>query len=93
MKKQTETKAILQRKLKEAIASQVHVYHFADLALDKLSTDNLTGSGVVLELTVLGGRKGIEPTLIRDGLSKETIKAIQNGLKRSYDLATMFKPK
>ena len=93
MKKQTETKAILQRKLKEAVASQIHVYHFADLALDKLSTDNLAGSGVILELTVLGGRAGIEPTLIRDGLSKETIKAIQNDLKRSYDLATMFKPR
>ena len=93
MKKQIETKAILQMKLKEAIASQVHVYHFADLALNKLSTDNLTGSGVILELTVLGGKTGIEPTLIRDGLSKETIKAIQNDLKRSYDLATMFKPR
>ena len=80
-------------KLKEAIASQVHVYHFADLALNKLSTDNLVGSGVILELTVLGGKTGIEPIFIRDGLSKETIKAIQSDLKRSYDLATMFKPR
>lgn len=93
MKKQTETKTILQRKLKEAIASQIHIYHSADLALDKLSTDNLAGSGVILELTVLGGRTGIEPTLIRDGLSKQTIEAIRNDLKRSYDLATMFKPR
>ena len=93
MKKQAETKDTLQRKLKEAIASQIHIYHFADLALNKLSTDNLAGSGVILELTVLGGRTGIEPTLIRDGLSKETIKAIQNDLKRSYDLAAMFKPR
>lgn len=93
MKKQIETKVILQRKLKEAIASQVHVYHFADIALNKLSTDNLAGSGVILEITVLGGRTGIEPTLIRDGLSKETIEAIRADLKRSYDIATIFKPR
>jgi len=35
----------------------------------------------------------MEPTLIRDGLSPETIAAIKADLKRSYDLAIQFKPK
>ena len=74
MKKQIETKAILQRKLKEAIASQVHVYHFADLALNKLSTDNLAGSGIILELTVLGGRSCIPPATNKE----EVIWLMQN---------------
>jgi len=51
------------------------------------------GSEVIITMTVLGGRPGMEPTLIRDGLSPETIAAIKADLKRSYDLAIQFKPK
>lgn len=93
--KQTKDARILEleRKLGEALAGQVHQYHFAGSCLDKASTDHLTGSGVVLTLTVLGGRKICEPVLIRDGLSKETITALKADLVRSFELATLFKPK
>jgi hypothetical protein len=92
-KNQVETKETLRRKLNESLATQIHVYHFADKEIEKLSIDNLIGSGVILQLTVLGGRQGITPVLIRDGLSKETIRCIKADLVRSYNEATLFKPK
>lgn len=93
--KQTKAQRIaeLERKLGEALAGQIHVYHFADAELSKASTDKLMGSGVVLTLTVLGGREVCKPVLIRDGLSAETINALRADFARSYTLATMFKPK
>lgn len=91
-KKVKLTRADLERKLVEALAEQVHVYHFADRGIDKASTDHLMGSGVVMTLTVLGGREIFNPVMFRNGLSKETIAAIKADLKRSYDDATAFKP-
>ena len=49
-------------------------------------------SGVILELTALGGKEIIPPVMIRDGLSQATIKAIQNDLCRSFELATLVNP-
>jgi hypothetical protein len=85
--------ATLERQAKENLSGQVHNYHFADSALNKAGTDSLIGSGVILELTVLGGRKICSPVLIRDGLSAELIAALRADLVRSYELATMYKPK
>lgn len=95
MKKEkvVETKSDLSRKLKEALAGQAYVYHYAQLEVENLSIEKLIGSGVVLEITTLGGRVGVKPVLIRDGLSEETINAIKTDLKRSYDLAIAPKPK
>ena len=50
-------------------------------------------SGVVLTLTVLGGRKLFEPVLIRDGLSEALITTLRADLARSYLLAVQQKPK
>lgn len=83
----------LERRLQEAIAGQAHTYYFADTSLDKASAKHLTASGVVITLTVLGGRKICEPVLIRDGLSNETIAALKADIVRSYQLATLYKPK
>lgn len=93
--KQTKQARIaeLERKLAEAMAGQAHVYHFASATMDKASTNHLMASGVILTLTVLGGRQVFEPVLIRDGLSPETIAAIKADMLRSYDLAVMHKPK
>ena len=85
--------ADLQRQLREALAGQVHTYHFADVGLDKASAKHLMASGVVITLTVLGGRDLIPPTLIRDGLSDELISALREDIRRSYMNATAFKPK
>lgn len=93
--KQTKAERIaeLERKLREAEASQSYVYHFADATVDKASTKHLMASGVIITLTVLGGREIFEPVLIRDGLSQETITALKADFVRSYELASLFKPK
>lgn len=85
--------ATLERKLVEALAGQAHLYHFSERELGKANVKQLMGSGVVITLTVLGGRELISPTLIRDGLSDELIAALRADFVRSYDLATLFKPK
>ncbi len=84
--------AELERKLQEALAGQAHVYYFADKALDKASPKHLIGSGVVLTLSVLGGRELFSPVLLRDGLSEPLIQALRADLAASYVLATRFKP-
>ena len=85
--------ATLERELKEALAGQIHNYSHADKGLDKASTDHLMASGVILTLTVLGGRELVPPVMIRDGLSHELIAALRADLLRSYELANLFKPK
>lgn len=93
--KQTKAQRIteLERQLSEALAGQSHVYHFAQVGLAKAGRSHLLGSGVILTLTVLGGRKICEPVLIRDGLSPETIDALNMDMVRSYESAIEFKPK
>jgi hypothetical protein len=54
---------------------------------------NLAASAAILEIRALGGRVIVNPVAIRDGLSPETIAAIQNDLRRSYALATISQPK
>lgn len=93
--KQTKSQRIaeLERQLMEIQAASVHNYHFTDVGLGKAGTKSLMGSGVIITLTALSGVKLVEPTLIRDGLSDETIKALRDDLVRSYQLATLFKPR
>lgn len=91
-KKPKPTKAELQRKIVELESQLVHTYHFADAYLHKAGS-GLLGSGVMLQLTALGGNKIVEPVMIKDGLSDETIAAIRKDLARSYELAIRFKPK
>ena len=90
--KKTDRIAKLTRERDEALAGQVHTYHFASYALNKLSTYHLATSGLILSITVLGGREPFDPVMIRDGLSKETIAALKADLVRSYNLAIAFKP-
>jgi len=52
----------------------------------------MMASGVVLQLTALGGRELIPPVVIRDGLWPETIAALQEDLRRSFEIATMVNP-
>ena len=90
--KKTDRIAKLTRERDEALAGQVHTYHFASYALNKLSTDHLAASGLILSITALGGKEPFDPVMIRDGLSKETIAALKADLVRSYNLAIAFKP-
>lgn len=92
MSKKQQTIIELERKLKETQAQLAHVYHFASANLHKASTEHLMGSGVVLTLTVLGGRVICEPVMIRNGLSVETVNALKADMVRSYEDAIVFKP-
>lgn len=82
----------LEQKLEEAKAHHVYRYYFASKALDRLSTDKFVGSGVVLSLTLIGGKELFEPVMICNGLSKETIAALKADLVRSFNYATELKP-
>lgn len=81
----------LKQKLKEVEAQLIHVYHFADVYLDKAG--NFGGSGVMVELTALGGKGVTPPFVIRGGLSRETIEALRGDIRRSYIEAVEFKPR
>lgn len=84
--------AELERKLFEAEAAQIHSHHFASVRMDKLVTDKMMGSGVIMSFTTLGGGTTIGPVMIYNGLSKETIEAIKADLVRSYKYAIELKP-
>lgn len=91
-KAKTKTRADLLRENLELRAQLAHVYHFADATIGKAG-DSLMGSGVLLQLHALGGRELINPVVIRDGLSADTIEALRRDFARSYAGATAFKPK
>lgn len=79
------------RKILELESQLVHRYYCANEEISKASTNKMMGSGVLLQLTALGGGEIINPVMIKDGLSFATIEAIKADLKRSYDLTVMFK--
>lgn len=87
------TRAQLLRDVLELESQLAHRYHFADSELHKAGTGPRMGSGVLLQLSAVGGKDIINPVMIKDGLSDATIAAIRADLQRSYDLAVMFKPK
>ena len=93
--KQTKSQRIaeLERKLVEVQAQHAYIYKVAVEGIKKAGTDRLMASGVVLTLTALGGREVCPPVLIRDGLSEDTIRALVGDMIRSFDLATLHKPK
>lgn len=52
----------------------------------------LHGSAAVLTITGLGGRVIVPPVAIRDGISPATVDALQDDLRRSFELATLVNP-
>ena len=82
----------MSHKAKELEAQMAHKYYYAHAQIDKVSTDRLMASGVMLELTFLGGEQAIPPVVVKDGLSNETIEAIKKDLRRSFHRAIEFKP-
>jgi len=92
MKTAKPTKALLQARIKDLDAQLASSAHFLDIELEKACVSSLAGSGVVLELRLLGGKTLGVPCFIRDGLSKETIASLRRDLATTYELATVFKP-
>ena len=68
------------------------MYAFASQQISGAGTEKRMASGVLLQLTGIGGKEIIPPVMIKDGLSGETIDAIKKDLVRSYNLATTFEP-
>lgn len=79
----------LQREVMELKAQRATAYTCASTAIEKAGVKHKMASGVLLQLTAVGGAEIIPPVMIRDGLSVETIDAIRADLKRSLDLATL----
>lgn len=90
-KNKQPTVADLKRKILELEGSIASSYYYAHGEVAKASTDHMMASGVVVSITALGGRQVMRPVVIRDGLSPETVAAIQRDLQRSYEQATQFK--
>lgn len=82
--------AALERKLFEAKAQYASTLGAAFDAIPKAA--EFMGSGVVLEISAIGGKSIIPAVMIRDGLSQATVKAIQNDLRRSFELTTLVNP-
>jgi len=73
-------------------ASLIHNYFFAGEKLIKLNKDRMMGSGVILSIADLNGKLIVEPIMIKDGLSKESINSLLDDFQYSYNKATEFLP-
>ena len=81
------TKAELRRKVFE-LETQIASRCKAALREIPQFGDDAMASGVILQLTVLGGR-ALPAVCIRDGLSRESIIALSADIERSYGIATL----
>ena len=81
------------RRILELEAQLLFAYTNAYKEIEKTSTQFLMASGIIVQLSALGGRELCKPFMIADGLSDETIAAIKADIKRSYDRSTINKIK
>lgn len=77
------TYAQLERKVMEYHAGLAVVYSHAMNNLKHASTDRRMASGVLLQLTAVGGEEIIPPVMIRDGISNNTLLALRSDIERS----------
>jgi hypothetical protein len=87
-KQAKKTRAQLERQILELNAQLASSYCYASQEISNASNDKFHCSGVLLQLTALGGREIIKPVVIVDGLSEATIAAIRADIKRSFDKVT-----
>lgn len=90
--KLTEQIASLERRLFEAKASYAATLGTAFDSIPKAGHDIYMGSGVIITVRAIGGKEITPPFMLRDGLSPETVKALQSDIARSFELATMVNP-
>ena len=86
------TKNQLRLRLMMMEAQLASTYHFADAQIIKADQKRFMASGVLLRLYANNGPEIIPPVMIKDGLSDDTISALRADFRRSYELATVFKP-
>lgn len=88
IKPKPPTRETLQRQVVELRSQLPFNYGHADRDVVKACTARMAGSGVVLRLTALGGHDIVDPVVIMDGLSEDTILALRRDIKRSFDRVT-----
>jgi len=73
-------------------ANDITVLANAFKNIDKTSSNRYMASGVTITINNINkeGFNIVEEFMIVDGLSQETINAIKNDIKRSYDLRLQF---
>lgn len=76
----------LARQNAELIAGLNAVHVSALGSLKKASTSSRMASGVMVQLTAVGGAEIISPVMVRDGLSDDTIEALRRDITRSLEL-------
>ena len=89
--KQLARIAELERKLLECEAQLIHKPHYLSKTLEKYH--QLNGSGVIVTFQKLGQDSEDGPVLIKNGLSTETILALQKDLRASWEDCVIFEPK
>lgn len=70
----------------ESVALHAQMFHaafFAHSELTSMSKMNFTASAVIITITNLSGKVLMQPVAVRDGLSLDTVKALQADIKRS----------
>lgn len=82
----------LQRKLFASEASQLHNLHFASADIQKVCNAKMQGSGIILSIKALNGTDIVQPTMIVNGLSQETILSIKADLQKAYEYTIALKP-
>jgi hypothetical protein len=83
--------AELEQKLFECAAQLPHKHYYVSDALEKYV--ELEGSGVIVTFQQLGTELKIDPILIRNGLSRETVRALQKDIRASWEDSVVFEPK
>ena len=82
----------LKRKLKESEAQQIHNLHFAETYItSQLTRKKMMTSGIIVELTHLGGKKVCSPFMLKNGFSDELIEAFKKDFAYSFDEGNLFK--
>lgn len=81
--KKSETISKLAYETTALKAQMFHTAYFAHGELATISKRNFAASAVIVTITDLSGKVIMMPVAVRDGLSKTTIQALQEDIKRS----------
>ena len=83
--------AELERKLFERESQLPHNAFYLSNSLEEYV--ELKGAGVIVTFQQLGSESKAGPVLIRNGLSLETVRALQKDIRASWEESVMFEPK
>lgn len=82
----------LERKNLELKAQLAYVYRYARIGIEKADRSKIKGGAVVVQLHYLGGKEVCPAFALKDGFSPETIAALTEDLRFSYDQAVEIRP-